>query len=465
MSDALLEMAKVAMAHLRDPSMDVTSIAPRLASYFALAGRMRQAVPELGIQLHHRMVHEALQWATRSSPFYRRSLPGLSNSGSLVPIEEFESIPIMNRDDISRHIDEIRTPTANFAFATFTSGTTSGEPLIIERCEEEQRYLHEFVSTMSPPRQRADKRFALRLVTPWHGRVLEFPSQYHFIPVSVTTLSGLKTAAKLLMRTYVHDSRENRISGIGGGLISVRRLTAYLEQSVDAAVLPRLLTLQSTSEYVTAHARRQIERFWGVDLIDRFGLSEAIVGAWRCLHCRRYHLEPYGYAEVISFETGRPIADGVGRLVITGYYPFMQAVPFVRYATGDAVRLFASACPTGRPGMELLGRIDRSVLAGVAWVIGEYEIYDILDEHPALQRTPVYSQFPVGLQEAGAFPVYRYERVGETHTLYTQLRDGDELDNDRLGQLAHGIKQTLTARTGADWRVIIAGRSTGDASA
>jgi len=452
MTVAILEMADNLADRLKDLSFEFTSNAAYLASFFAVASLTRSARPEFEAGIHRRLLQDTLKWASVASPFYRDTLRDLLGADGYIPASEFESIPIIARDDIVRNVDAIRNPSADFAFATFTSGTTSGEPLIIDRCESEQEYLHDFLRALSLSSP-SKKVYGLRLETPWHGRTLEFAPDYHSVSVSLSTMSGLKTAHALLRRKYVSGGQEFAISAVGGGLVSLHRLTAYLERMADRESLPRVESLQSTSEYVTARTRRRLEGFWGVDLIDRFGVSELIAGAWRCAKCRRYHFEPYGYPEVISFGSGKPISRGVGRLVLTGYYPFMQVVPLVRYSTGDVVRLFeADRCPTLRPGIELLGRVGRSAMRAGTWLIGENELYDILDEYPFLQRNPFYQSFQ-GLEDAGAFPTFELKDDAGTMVLNVRRRQEASLTADDVTRFGDVVRSTLVERTGEKWRV------------
>lgn len=455
MNSNLIDFARSMQPRFADPSVDVVSSAAGLASCFALGVRVRESFPELLTHFHRRLLHETVRWASRASPYYQRTLSGIDCGKTIISTDEFESVPIITREDVSANIAEMRVPECNFALATFTSGTTTGIQLIIDRCTEEQSYLNEFASSLSKPKWLKEKMFAMRLVTPWHGRVLQLPSVFELVPVNVTTMSGLVTALNLLKRSYMWDGQERRIAALGGGLISLRRLTKYLERTADKEALPRISTLHCTSEYVTHSARRQLESFWGQPLIDRYGLSESVVGAWRCTKCQRYHFEPYGFPEVIPCGSERPVSEGVGRLIVTGYFPFVRTMPFIRYDTGDVVRLHPSGCPSGRPGFELLGRIGRSVLSGDDWVIGEYEIYDILDEFEHLERGPVQKQFPEWLQDAGSFPLFRVENDGPTWSLHVIVRHGRALEPSASEQLRFDIRGLMEKRTGRPWNVCL----------
>ncbi|HOJ39290.1 MAG TPA: phenylacetate--CoA ligase, partial [bacterium] len=110
--------------------------------------------------------------------------------------------------------------------------------------------------------------------------------------------------------------------------------------------------------------RKQIEKEWGLLALDIYGLSE-IIGpgvAMECpgqegLHIWADHFLP----EVIDPKTGEPLEEGQeGELVITTLTK--EALPLIRYRTGDIVTLTTERCPHCERTMprisKILGRID-----------------------------------------------------------------------------------------------------------
>ncbi|MCM8757218.1 MAG: phenylacetate--CoA ligase [Candidatus Omnitrophica bacterium] len=110
--------------------------------------------------------------------------------------------------------------------------------------------------------------------------------------------------------------------------------------------------------------RKQIEKEWGLQALDIYGLSE-IIGpgvAMECpgqegLHVWADHFLP----EVIDPKSGEPLEEGQeGELVITTLTK--EALPLIRYRTGDIVTLTTDRCPHCHRTMprisKILGRID-----------------------------------------------------------------------------------------------------------
>lgn len=92
---------------------------------------------------------------------------------------------------------------------------------------------------------------------------------------------------------------------------------------------------------------RELERLLGTQLFPHYGSREMCLGgavtcpAHEGMHLRENHV----IAEIVSPE-GEPLPDGeFGELVITTVD--MQAMPLIRYKTGDYTRFLAEPCPCG----------------------------------------------------------------------------------------------------------------------
>ena len=100
----------------------------------------------------------------------------------------------------------------------------------------------------------------------------------------------------------------------------------------------------------TAEMRRELEHRLGLDPIDTYGLSEIIgpgVSGECTYHCGLHINEDHFLAEIVHPETGDPLPYGEkGELVLTALTK--EALPVIRYRTGDITRLDPSPCKCGR---------------------------------------------------------------------------------------------------------------------
>ena len=122
------------------------------------------------------------------------------------------------------------------------------------------------------------------------------------------------------------------------------------DRGVDPHDLP-LDTVVIGAEPFTDPMRAAIEDALGVNAIDIYGLSE-IIGPGVSVECveaqEGLHVwEDHFYPEVVDPDTGEPLPPGEeGELVLTTLTK--EALPVLRYRTGDITRLYEEPCECGR---------------------------------------------------------------------------------------------------------------------
>jgi phenylacetate-CoA ligase len=150
----------------------------------------------------------------------------------------------------------------------------------------------------------------------------------------------------------------------------------------EAGIDPGSIGLRSAilgAEPWSEALRRQIEQRWRLTAFDSYGLSE-MFGPGVAFECREragLHLqEDHFLAEVIDPATGERLPDGAeGELVLTSLTK--EAMPLLRYRTGDRTALTTEPCHCGRTGARLRrvrGRTDEMlVVRGVNLFPSEVE--------------------------------------------------------------------------------------------
>jgi len=108
---------------------------------------------------------------------------------------------------------------------------------------------------------------------------------------------------------------------------------------------------------------REIERAWGCRIYSTYGVTELANSLCECeagagghLHSEQLHLE-------VLDDNGQPVTDGkVGEVVATTFG--VEAMPLLRYRTGDCAALFRAPCACGRTTPRLgpiLGRKNQKL--------------------------------------------------------------------------------------------------------
>jgi phenylacetate-CoA ligase len=124
--------------------------------------------------------------------------------------------------------------------------------------------------------------------------------------------------------------------------------------AAEGGVDPRALNVQIGvfgAEPWTQAMRRRIEDTFGMVALDIYGLSE-VLGPGVSMECHEgrdgLHIwEDHFLPEIVDPQSGQPLPDGTpGELVLTTLTK--EAMPVIRYRTGDLTMLMDAPCPCGR---------------------------------------------------------------------------------------------------------------------
>jgi phenylacetate-CoA ligase len=133
--------------------------------------------------------------------------------------------------------------------------------------------------------------------------------------------------------------------------------------------------------------REKLEEAWEIDACDIYGLSE-VMGPGVAAECREgkgalHVFDDHFLPEIVDPDTGEP-TDGLGELVLTTLTK--EALPVVRYRTGDITRFVDGTCACGRTHRRIArfsGRVDDMLIVRGVNVFPS-EIEEVVLEHDAL---------------------------------------------------------------------------------
>jgi phenylacetate-CoA ligase len=149
--------------------------------------------------------------------------------------------------------------------------------------------------------------------------------------------------------------------------------------------------------------RHKIEEAWGeFDACDIYGLSE-VIGPGVAMECREnkgglHVFDDHFQAEVVDPETGEP-TEGLGELVLTTLTK--EALPVIRYRTGDVTQLLPGDCPCGRTHPRIArfsGRVDDML------VIRGVNVFPSAIEAALLEHPGVAGQYAIVVDRRQALP-------------------------------------------------------------
>lgn len=272
--------------------------------------------------------------------------------GSLSDLSELSKLPFTTEADLTEQghrmvllsqakIDRIRTEE--------TSGTTGQAKRVYYSGADNERTISFFAAGLSELVHGGEKTM---ICMPFTG-----PGGLGELIAEAIRRLGAKPLETGIGKTYgellevLEEERPETFVGMPVPLLSLLRL-----QGEKISLRRALVSADACPKTVTA----EIETRLGSRLYPHYGSRESgLGGAVTCPAFSGMHLRENDIIAEIVDGTGRPLPKGQwGELVITTIQA--DAMPLLRYRTGDYTRLMPDPCPCG----SVLSRLDRVVRMG-----------------------------------------------------------------------------------------------------
>jgi phenylacetate-CoA ligase len=283
----------------------------------------------------------AVEQALRA-PFHRSRLRDI-DLDRLDDPEVWNKIPLLTKEDLRAlsaekfYTDFCLQPLSRVV-EYWRSGGVTGRPLFYPRSGFDMKY----------------GLLAFRRAWPLVGATAEDCVHISF-PLGIHPVGHLyaRTAEELGLGTLWCGSGTNTPSAIQLELIQQLKPTIWAGMASYGLHLANLaeasgFDLASSSveklivaaEPLSPAKRQKLERMWGAEVFDHFGMTEASFVAGECYtHDGLYVWSDLFYVEVIDENSGLPVPEGViGTLVVTPLWNNTMT-PFLRWNSGDLVCL------------------------------------------------------------------------------------------------------------------------------
>ena len=276
----------------------------------------------------------------RKSQFWAPRLEGI-NTARLDDPDEWARIPILNKDQLrALSVEQFYT---DFCIGGFDgvceywrSGGSTGKPLFYPRTYEDIRYnMIGFTRTFECAGVNAGERAHLSFPLGIHpaGHMWARAGQIKGIGIN---WAGSGTALPSIQQLELISMLQPTV---WMGMSSYGLHLANLADSLGFDLASNSVhTVLCTAEAVSAAKRTKMERDWGANLYDCFGMTEiSMLGAEGSSRNGFHIWTDLAYVEVLDPETWQPVSEGEpGRLVCTSLYS-NNATPFLRWDSGDIV--------------------------------------------------------------------------------------------------------------------------------
>jgi len=175
-----------------------------------------------------------------------------------------------------------------------------------------------------------------------------------------------RIGARVLLLGLPHDpgktlrelSRASTTSVVG----SARTMLNLARHSTEGGPRPPIARVLLSSDNASDAVKDEIAHTWGCEVFEHYGMTETGFGA--AVDCRAHagmHLRERDLiVEIVDPATGNPLPDGKeGEVVVTTLT--REAMPLIRYRTGDVSHIIAGDCPCGGT-LRRLGRVHGHAL-------------------------------------------------------------------------------------------------------
>ncbi|WP_128476258.1 phenylacetate--CoA ligase PaaK [Halorussus pelagicus] len=291
---------------------------------------------------------ETVEYAYENVDFYREALEEAGVSpDDIESVEDISKLPFTTKEDFrDEYPDGLFAVGHDDVSRIHASSGTTGKPKIVSYTEEDLGVWREVMARSLyaagvRPDHVVQNAYGYGLFTGGLG----FHDGVEELGACVIPTGGGNTARQLDM---LQDMESDVLSATPSYCLYLAE--AAEERGIDPRDLP-LSTVIIGAEPFTDPMREEIEQALDVTAVDVYGLSE-IIGPGVSIECEAVqnglHVwEDHFFPEVVDPRTGEPLPEGEeGELVLTSLTK--EALPVLRYRTGDMTSLTYEKCDCGR---------------------------------------------------------------------------------------------------------------------
>ncbi len=303
-------------------------------------------------------LNDLLRTAAGHSPWHAERIrtAGLDVAAdhTAVSLEQLRRLPTMTRQDARENIERIRWKDVPGGAFKYTTGGSSGQPLIFY---------------FGRTRQAADAAGRIRARRWWGLEVGDREVWLWGAPIELDKTDRIKTIRDRLLNQLVlnafemsgpnMDSYLEAIQSYGpkciyGYASSLALLAARAQTRGVHLRLPMLRVVCTTGEPLYPHQRALLADVFRAPVASEYGSRDVGFNAHETPQAQLLLTSENVILEVLDRED-RPVPNGeLGEAVMTGLCS--EAQPFIRYRTGDMVRLSDARCREGR-GLHVLSEV------------------------------------------------------------------------------------------------------------
>ena len=295
------------------------------------------------------------QHAVAHSPFYHEHLRQAGGAlQSPIPLKEIARVPTIDKSVLAANPDAFLCVPPERVVDIVTTSSTTGKPLVymLTEADLQRLALNEHHSFRCAGLAASD---TVLLAVTLDRCFIAGMAYFMGLRLLGCAIMRAGPATPLFSLEMLQRVRVAAIVGVPSSLLLLAGKAA--EAGLDPAKLGarKLICIGESireQDFSLNRAGQLLEQRWQARVYSTYGNTELAASLCECDAGRGGHLHPESlYIEALD-EAGCPVPDGqVGELTATTFG--VEAMPLIRYRTGDFAAIYRDPCPCGRPAWRI----------------------------------------------------------------------------------------------------------------
>jgi phenylacetate-coenzyme A ligase PaaK-like adenylate-forming protein len=306
--------------------------------------------------LRHTLLH-----SVGNSRWYAQTLAGIDPERDVGSVNDLAKLPLMNETDLMAHgTDMVCVPASIVGrIVTLPTSGATGEPKRVYFTEADQELMIDYNANGLKVMTEPGDVWLILMPVERPGSVGDLARigleriGCKVIPYGLLPYDGREDGGVL---TFMAECGVNCVLATASAAARLAKRTEMADGTLVGNIKENMKRVLLSAEYVSNENVSIIEDAWNCKVFEHYGMTEmGLGGAMACEVRVGYHpREADLIFEIIDPVTGHVLPDGeYGEIVFTTLT--REAMPFVRYRTGDFSRFIPEPCPCG----SVLKRIAR----------------------------------------------------------------------------------------------------------
>jgi phenylacetate-CoA ligase len=286
---------------------------------------------------------ETFRYAQKCSPFYRELLSGVNR------VPRLEALPTVDKMTLSeRNLDFLCVPRRRIAEIVTTSGTT-GKPLLwmLTEADVQRLAVNEKISFECAGMTARDTVLVAVSLDRCFIAGLAYWQGLRELGCMVVRVGASSSLLVLEMIERIQPTAIVAVPSFLRGIAEKARETKFDLKNCSVKKAVCIGEPIRDAKFQLNASGRAIEKAWGVKVFSTYGVTELANSLCECeAGCGGHLHDEQLYLEILD-DAGNALPDGeVGEVVATTFD--VEAMPLIRYRTGDCAALFHAVCKCGR---------------------------------------------------------------------------------------------------------------------